>query len=113
MDRGQIIGTVALAKMSGATFSIRHLFVNDDPNNERRHIVLDLVEDGRPVWRYWIAFDVLANIDMTDLMAPTTLDFAEDQEALFQRAVNGDEDLYAEGEILSEEDADWWTEAPT
>ena len=113
MDRGQIIGTVALAKMSGATFCIRHLFVDGDSEKKYRHIVLDLMEDGRPVWRYWIVFDVLADIDMCDIDAPTTLDFAEEQEELLQRAINGDEDLYAEGEILSEDDADWWAEPPT
>jgi len=111
MDRGQIIGTVVLAKMSGATFCVRHLFVEGDPL--RRHIVIDLVEDGRPVWRYLVALDVLADIDMCDIDAPTTLDFADDQDALYQRAITGDEDLYAEGEILSEEDADLWEEAVT
>ena len=110
MDRGQIIGTVALAKMSGATFCVRHLFVDDDPSNGRRHIAIDLMEDGRPVWRYWLALNVLANIDVCDIMEPTTLDFADDQEALLQRAINGDEDLYAEGYILSDEEADIWAE---
>lgn len=110
MDRGQIVGTVALAKMSGATFCVRHLFVDDDPSNERRHIAIDLIEDGRPVWRYWVAFDVLADIDMCDIDALTTLDFAEDAEELLQRAISGDEDLYAQGEVLSDEEADWWAE---
>ncbi len=112
MDRDSIIGAVVLAKMSGAIFCIRHLFVEGDTERKFRHIALDLVEDGRPVWRYLIALDVLADIDMCDIDAPTTLDFADDQDELLLRAIGGDEDLYAEGEILSDEDADMWAEMP-
>lgn len=98
MDKEKVLGTIAVSKMMGGKFRIR-LDKCSDP--EFRDIYVDLVEDGRVVWRYLVARHIrkVARIGRKDL---TVSHFSNDAKLVYYKAVNGDERTYLEGRLVDE-----------
>jgi len=98
MDREKVLGTIAVSKMMGGTFRIRHDKCSDPAF---RDIYVDLIEDKHVVWRYLIAKHVrhTPRFGRKDLYVK---DFYNDARLIYYKAVNGDEATYLQGRLTNE-----------
>ncbi len=92
----EITGTVALAKMLGAKFKARKI----DHEGGRCSVVIDLLDEGKLVWRLVVANRVLPRADITNPSLPSAEMFVPKARDLYARAVAGDEEVYAMGELF-------------
>ncbi len=99
MSKAEKIGAVVMSRLMGGTFNIRNLY---DEKYENVTVVLDLHEGDRLVWRYVIADNVPVLPSLTDIHAKTRADYDDEINDAYDRAIAGDEKLFAKGKLMEE-----------
>ncbi len=93
----EMLGTIALAKMLGATFKAKK---RQKYKPDRVDITVELIDGDRTIWRLVVAEDVLARADITHPEKPSAEMFVPKARDLWSRAVAGDEAVYSMGELV-------------
>lgn len=98
-EADEIVGTIALAKMNGATFKV----LGEPVKNERgkSNVVLVLMRDREVVWRLVLFKGVTNKADLANLSASTLADVMPKAKEYMVRAGDGDRDLYLKGRLVS------------
>jgi hypothetical protein len=98
-ERDEILGIIAYAKMHGAKFNISFVPVRDDIPAKLADVdvYIALKFKGEEVWKLPLFDGVARSRDLGDLAKPALDDVMPAAREYYERACNGDEEVYLEG----------------
>ena len=98
-ERDEILGTIAFAKMRGGKFKLMFVPVRDDIPAKLADVdvYIALQYKGETVWRLPLFDGVARSRDLGDLAKPALDDVMPAAREYYERACDGDEEVYLEG----------------
>lgn len=95
--KADIIGAVSLSRMMGGWFRSSHYYNHD---HTRVDLVIELIEDDRVLWKYAVATNVPVYVDPLESDEPSMVDYTEEFDTAYLKALAGDEKIIAKGELV-------------
>lgn len=98
-EKDNILGTIAFAKMHGGKFKLLIIPARDDVPAKLSDVNVTLVLEwkGDTVWELPLFEGVSRAGDLGDLAKPILDDVLPAAHEYYERAINGDEEVYLEG----------------